>query len=56
MPDEPQNEAQVEAKMAADFYEHLLHRNIDEKAARDMAVAFILGRQRREKREEWERD
>jgi hypothetical protein len=53
VPDE-RTDAERHADEAATFYEHLLHRGIDERAARELAVAYVLGRLRREKREPWE--
>lgn len=56
MPDEPRAEAEAEAEMAKTFYDHLLHRGMEERVAAELTTAYILGRQRRDKRESWERD
>ena len=48
------DEDEREAEHAASFYQHLLHRGIPEDAARQLTVAYVLGRQRRERREPWE--
>ena len=55
MPDDPKrDEAEAEAEMAAVYYQRLLDRGVDERAAREMAVGYTIARQRRERREPWE--
>lgn len=47
-------EAEKEAEMASAFFGKLIAEGKSERIAAELTCAYILGRQRRERRESWE--